>query len=134
MSIEMVLLILIVSFACGFVLDRWHMRLSRSRRRPAVRSSRAVQKRSPRSRGELVSGLPLTLVVTAKAMGLDIFADAARPRRRGDRIDHSAAKRHFCCAAYVAFWHSADMPAAAIDVRFRGQSGHRRLSPLANKV
>jgi hypothetical protein len=42
MSIETVLLILIVSFACGFVLDRWHMRLSRSRRRPAVRSFRAV--------------------------------------------------------------------------------------------
>ena len=42
MSIETVLLILIVTFVFGFVLDRWNMRLSRSRRRQAVRSSRAV--------------------------------------------------------------------------------------------
>jgi len=42
MNIETVLLIVIVTFACGFVLDRWNVRLSRSRRRPAVRSSRAV--------------------------------------------------------------------------------------------
>ena len=33
MSIETVLLIVIVTFACGFVLDRWNVRLSRSRRR-----------------------------------------------------------------------------------------------------
>jgi cell division protein FtsL len=42
MNIETVLLIVIVTFACGFVLDRWNARLSRSRRRQAVRSSRAV--------------------------------------------------------------------------------------------
>src|SRR5215510_6031626 len=42
MSIETVLLILIVSFAFGFVLDRWHLRLRRSRRRPAVTSPPAV--------------------------------------------------------------------------------------------
>ena len=47
MSIEAVLLILIVSFACGFVLDRWHMRLSRSRRRPAVRSQAYRQRGLP---------------------------------------------------------------------------------------
>jgi hypothetical protein len=44
MNIETVLLIVIVTFACGFVLDRWNMRLSRSRRRQAVRSSRASQR------------------------------------------------------------------------------------------
>jgi len=32
MNIETVLLIVIVTFACGFVLDRWNVRLSRSRR------------------------------------------------------------------------------------------------------
>ena len=32
MNIETVLLIVIVTFACGFVLDRWNARLSRSRR------------------------------------------------------------------------------------------------------
>jgi hypothetical protein len=37
MNIETVLLIVIVTFACGFVLDRWNVRLSRSRRRQAVR-------------------------------------------------------------------------------------------------
>jgi hypothetical protein len=42
MSIETVLLIVIVTFVFGFVLDRWNMRLSRSRRRQAVTSSRAV--------------------------------------------------------------------------------------------
>src|SRR5215471_21191525 len=42
MTIETVLLIVIVTFVFGFVLDRWNMRLSRSRRRQAVRSSRAV--------------------------------------------------------------------------------------------
>jgi hypothetical protein len=35
MNIETVLLIVIVTFACGFVLDRWNMRLSRFRRRQA---------------------------------------------------------------------------------------------------
>ena len=35
MNIETVLLIVIVTFACGFVLDRWNVRLSRSRRRQA---------------------------------------------------------------------------------------------------
>jgi hypothetical protein len=39
MSIETILLVVIVAFACGFVLDRWNMRLSRSRRRQTVRSS-----------------------------------------------------------------------------------------------
>jgi type II secretory pathway pseudopilin PulG len=42
MSIETVLLIVIVTFAFGFVLDRWTMWLSRSRRQQAVRSSRAA--------------------------------------------------------------------------------------------
>jgi hypothetical protein len=42
MSIETVLLIVIVTFAFGFVLDRWNMRLSRSRRQQAIRSSRAA--------------------------------------------------------------------------------------------
>jgi hypothetical protein len=42
MNIETVLLIVIVTFACGFVLDRWNVRLSRYRRRQAVRPSRAV--------------------------------------------------------------------------------------------
>src|SRR5262249_1644590 len=42
MSIETVLLIVIVTFAFGFVLDRWNRRLSRSRRQQAVRSSRAA--------------------------------------------------------------------------------------------
>jgi uncharacterized membrane protein len=41
MSIETVLLIVIVTFAFGFVLDRWNMRLS-SRRQQTVRSSRAA--------------------------------------------------------------------------------------------
>jgi hypothetical protein len=36
MSIETVLLIVIVTFAFGFVLDRWNMRLSRSRRRQSA--------------------------------------------------------------------------------------------------
>jgi hypothetical protein len=36
MNIETVLLIVIVTFACGFVLDRWNVRLSRSRRRQAA--------------------------------------------------------------------------------------------------
>src|SRR5215471_6658394 len=47
MSIETVLLIVIVTFVFGFVLDRWNMRLSRSRRRQAVRPSRAAQKWDP---------------------------------------------------------------------------------------
>ena len=34
---------------------------------------------------------------TAKALGLRRAADAARPRRRGDRI------RAICCGAYVCF-------------------------------
>ena len=42
MNIETVLLIVIVTFARGFVLDRWNARLSRFRRRQAVRPSRAV--------------------------------------------------------------------------------------------
>jgi hypothetical protein len=49
MSIETILLIVIVAFACGFVLDRWNTRLSRSRRRQAVRSSReATAQEAPR--------------------------------------------------------------------------------------
>src|SRR5262249_13856276 len=47
MNIETVLLIVIVTFACGFVLDRWNMRLSRSRRRQSVSSSRAVGQLEP---------------------------------------------------------------------------------------
>ena len=42
MSIQTALLIVIVTFAFGFVLDRWDMRLSRSRRQQALRSSRAA--------------------------------------------------------------------------------------------
>jgi hypothetical protein len=42
MSIETVLSIVIVTFAFGFAFDRWNMRLSCSRRRQAVRSSRAA--------------------------------------------------------------------------------------------
>jgi len=36
MNIETVLLIVIVTFACGFVLERWNVRLSRPRRRQAA--------------------------------------------------------------------------------------------------
>ena len=43
MNIETVLLIVIVTFACGFVLDRWNVRLSRSRRRQAAGGRRIAQ-------------------------------------------------------------------------------------------
>jgi ABC-type uncharacterized transport system substrate-binding protein len=58
---------------------------------------------------------------TAKALGLEISAPGARPRRRGDRIT-----KLLCCTAYVAFWHKADMVMTPDDVRFRGVSGHGR--------
>jgi hypothetical protein len=42
MSIDTVLLIVILTFGFGFVLNRWDMRLSRSRRRQADRVSGAA--------------------------------------------------------------------------------------------
>ena len=33
----------------------------------------------------------------------------------------------FCCAAYVAFWHKADIPWPLADVRFWGESGGEAL-------
>ena len=45
---------------------------------------------------------------TAKALGLDIPADAARPRRRGDRIATLFAAVHM-----VSYWHLADIATAA---------------------
>src|SRR6516165_11142456 len=44
-------------------------------------------------------------------------ADAARHRRRGDRIT-----TFFTAAQNVRFWHKADMAVMLNDVRFRGQS------------
>jgi hypothetical protein len=46
--------------------------------------------------------------------------DAARPRRRGDRMRHA-----FCCSAYVGLWHLCDIARSRIDVRFRGQTRHQ---------
>ena len=45
-------------------------------------------------------------------------ADAARPRRRGDRIELFAA-------VLWRYWHKADIGCCTANVRFRGNSGHR---------
>ena len=52
---------------------------------------------------------------TAKALGLDSAADAARPRRRGDRIVAA-----FAALAYVASWHFSDQWRWLADVRSLG--------------
>ena len=51
---------------------------------------------------------------TAKALGLDRAADAARPRRRGDRISGAMSaigtkRTSACCTAHVRFWPKADI-------------------------
>ena len=60
---------------------------------------------------------------TAKALGLDSAADAARPRRRGDRMSRRcpllAQSGHRRVAAHMsAFGGKADMTFCAAHVRF----------------
>src|SRR5216684_2007647 len=59
-------------------------------------------------------------------------AYATRPRRRGDRIDHSAAKRHFCCAAYVRSWHFATHSAAIKSRPLWRRTGNERTHGLSH--
>ena len=64
---------------------------------------------------------------TAKALGLDCAADAARPRRRGDRIGGIRCVN-------VAYWHSADKRTAQGFVAYWGKSGHRSALALNGSV
>jgi hypothetical protein len=50
--------------------------------------------------------------------------DAARPRRRGDRIT-SHRRRSFAAFAHDRLWHLCDIARSRIDVRFRGQTRHQ---------
>ena len=50
---------------------------------------------------------------TAKALGMENPTDAARPRRRGDRIADSRT-------ADVAYWHFSAVPTAPSNVGFQG--------------
>ena len=62
-------------------------------------------------------------LTTAKALGLDSAADAARPRRRGDRV--TARNHRPCCTALVGCWHTSDRIAASTNSgRYRRHSGH----------
>ena len=46
-------------------------------------------------------------LTTAKALGLDSAADAARPRRRGDRIEKPALLRLLTAGSCAGFWTPA---------------------------
>ena len=56
---------------------------------------------------------------TAKALGLDSAADAARPRRRGDRIRGCVA-----AIAHSRVWHECDLQRCPLWRRYWGMSGH----------
>jgi putative tryptophan/tyrosine transport system substrate-binding protein len=64
---------------------------------------------------------------TAKALGLTGTSNAARPRRRGNRI-----RLLFCCGANVGCWHIADIRNGYFDVRLRWQSRHPRATDTAH--
>ena len=58
---------------------------------------------------------------TAKALGLDRALVAARPRRRGHRIN-----ARFAAIAHSRFWHECDIARSRPDFRFREKSGRAR--------
>ena len=62
---------------------------------------------------------------TAKALGLDGSGDAARARRRGDRIGASA-----CCGANGRLWPFASFHALQYFDGYRRQSGLGSRHPL----
>ena len=67
---------------------------------------------------------------TAKTLGLDRAADAARPRRRGDRVDWLAS---FAASAYVGFCAGFRTPATT-DLATRSGGRRPKSAKARNRV